>query len=202
MGLAMAKRDEDTLYVIVAAYDDVDTAVADYEAVKELYREVKTSHDFDAAVIAKDDEGKVRIVKKHEQPTRHGAAVGLGWGLAVGVVAAIFPPVGIGIATAGGAGAAIGAVAGHATGGMSRGDLKDLGEALDAGSAGLIAVYATNLADQVAATIKAADRVVSRATDMAADQLAADMKAAEQSAAVPEPRAQEPATQPTQSPAG
>jgi uncharacterized membrane protein len=198
----MAKRDEDTLYVIVAAYDDVDTAVADYEAVKELYREVKTSHDFDAAVIAKDDEGKVRIVKKHEQPTRHGAAVGLGWGLAVGVVAAIFPPVGIGIATAGGAGAAIGAVAGHATGGMSRGDLKDLGEALDAGSAGLIAVYATNLADQVAATIKAADRVVSRATDMAADQLAADMNAAEQSAAVPEPRAQEPATQPTQSPAG
>ena len=70
----------DTLYVIAAAYDDVDAAVADYEAVKALYHEVKTSHDFDAAVIAKDDEGKVSIVKKHEQPTRHGAAVGLGWG--------------------------------------------------------------------------------------------------------------------------
>ena len=98
----MSKQEKDTLYVIAAAYDDVDAAVADYEAVKALYHEVKTSHDFDAAVIAKDDEGKVSIVKKHEQPTRHGAAVGLGWGLAVGVTAMLFPPVGIGIATAGG----------------------------------------------------------------------------------------------------
>jgi uncharacterized membrane protein len=175
----MAKQDKDTLYVIAAAYDDVDAAIADYEAVKELYREVRTSHDFDASVIAKDEDGKIRIVKKHEQPTRHGAAVGLGWGLAVGVAAVLFPPVGIGIAAAGGAGAAIGGVAGHASGGMSRGDLKELGETLDAGQAGLIAVYEFNLADQVAATIKAASRVISRATDMAADQLAADMKQAD-----------------------
>ena len=184
----MAKQEKDTLYVIAAAYDDVDAAVADYEAVKELYREVKSSNDFDAAVISKDEDGKVHIVKKHEQPTRHGAAVGLGWGLAVGVVATLFPPVGIGIVTAGGAGAVIGGVTGHASGGMSRGDLKELGDTLDAGQAGLIAVYETNLADQVAASIKAANRIVSRATDMAADQLAADMKKAEQEAAVPPPR--------------
>src|SRR3954451_14504443 len=124
----MAKDDLDTLYVIAAAYDDADAAVADYEAVKALYREVKTSHDFDAAVIAKDEHGKVRIVRKHEQPTRHGAAVGLGLGLALGVVAPLFPPVGIGIIAAGGAGAAIGGVAGHVSGGMSRGDLKELGD--------------------------------------------------------------------------
>src|SRR3954465_15405337 len=136
----MASQDKDALYVIAAAYDDVDAAVSDYEAVKALYHEVRTSHDFDAAVIGKDADGKVRIVKKHEQPTRHGAAVGLGWGLAVGVTAALFPPVGIGIATAGGAGAAIGGVAGHASKGMSRGDLKDLGEALDEGQAGLVVV--------------------------------------------------------------
>ena len=175
----MAKEDLDTLYVIAAAYDDVDAAVADYEAVKALYKAVQTSHDFDAAVIAKDADGKVRIVKKHEQPTRHGAAVGLGWGLAVGVASVLFPPVGIGIAAAGAGGAAIGGVAGHASGGMSRSDLKELGDTLDAGQAGLIVVYETNLADQVAANIKAANRIVSRATDMAADQLAADMKKAE-----------------------
>ena len=175
----MAKKDEDTLWVVAATYDDVDAAVADYEAVKALYFEVKTSHDFDAAVIAKDADGDVRIVKRHEQPTRHGAAVGLGWGLGVGVVAALFPPVGIGLVTAGAGGAAIGAVAGHVSGGMSRSDLKDLGEALDAGVAGLVVVYAANLADQVAANIKAANRAVSRATDMAADQLAADIKKAE-----------------------
>jgi uncharacterized membrane protein len=175
----MAKQEKDTLYVVAAAYDDVDLAVADYEAVKELYREVRTSHDFDAAVIAKDENGKVHIVKKHEQPTRHGAAVGLGWGLAVGVVAALFPPVGIGIAAAGGAGAAIGGIAGHASGGMSRGDLKDLGETLDTGQAGLIAVYETNLADQIVANIKAANRLIYAATDFAADRLAADLAQAD-----------------------
>lgn len=180
-------QDKDTLYVIAAAYDDVDDAIADYQAVKALYREVKSSNDFDAAVVSKDEGGKVHIVKQHEQPTRHGAAVGLGWGLAVGVVATIFPPVGIGLVAAGGAGAAIGGVTGHASDNVSRGDLKQLGETLDAGQAGLIAVYETNLADQVAASIKAANRVVSRATDMAADQLAADMKAAEQ-APIPQPR--------------
>ena len=183
----MAKQENDTLYVIAAAYDDVDLALADYEAIKELYREIRTSHDFDAAVVAKDENGRVRIVKKHEQPTRHGAAVGLGWGLAVGVTAVLFPPVGIGIAAAGGAGATIGAIAGHASGGMSRGDLKNLGETLDAGQAGLIAVYETNLAEQIVANIRAANRLVYAATDFAADQLAkdleqadADMKAAEQ----------------------
>ena len=175
----MAKRDNDTLFVIAGAYDDVDAAVADYEAVKALYHEVKASHDFDASVIAKDADGKVRIVRKHEQPTRHGAAVGLGWGLAVGVAAVLFPPVGIGIAAAGATGATIGGVAGHVSGGVSRKDLKDLGETLDAGQAGLIAVYETNLAEQVAASIKAANRVISRQTDMAADQLAADIERAE-----------------------
>ena len=192
----MAKQEKDTLFVVAATYDDVDAAVADYEAVKELYRQVKTSHDFDATVIAKSTEGKVSIVKKHEQPTRHGAAVGLGWGLAVGVVAALFPPVGIGVVTAGAGGAAIGAVTGHVTGGMSRDDLKELGETLDAGQAGLVVVYETNLADQVAANIKAANRAVSKATDMAADQLAAEMKA-EQAAAASVPRqAEAPAEKP------
>jgi uncharacterized membrane protein len=176
----MAKQESDTLYVIAAAYDDVDLAVADYEAVKLLYRRVRTSHDFDAAVVAKDQNGKVHIVKKHEQPTRHGTAVGLGWGLAVGIAATLFPPIGIGIAAASGsAGAAIGAVAGHASDGMSRSDLKDLGETLDAGQAGLIAVYETNLAEQIVANIRAANRLVYAETDMAADQLAADLAQAD-----------------------
>jgi len=191
--------EKDTLFVIAAAYDEVDAAVADYEAVTEIYHEVKTSNDFDAAVVDKDDDGKVKIVKKHEQPTRHGAAVGLGWGLAVGVTAALFPPVGIGLATAGAGGAAIGAVAGHASGGMSRGDLKELGETLDAGQAGLIVVYETNLADQVAANIKAANRVISKATDMAADQLAEDMRRAEQAAPAAQQAATPQATTPAQS---
>jgi uncharacterized membrane protein len=69
----------DTLLVLAASYDDLAEAEADYEAVKALYREVKTSHDFDAAVVARNEDGKIEVVKKHEQPTRHGAAHGLGW---------------------------------------------------------------------------------------------------------------------------
>ena len=173
----------DTLYVVAASYENVDDAIADYEAIKQLYYAVKTSDDFDAAVIEKDNDGQVHIVKKHEQPTRHGAAVGLGWGLAAGVVAALFPPVGIlgALAVGGGAGAAIGAVSGHASGGMERDDLKEVGQVLDDGQAGLIAVYATNMADQIAQNIKTANRIVSKATDMQADALAEELKNAEKS---------------------
>ena len=174
----------DTLFVGAASYGNVDDAIADYEAVKLLYDVIHTSHEFDAAVIAKNSEGKVEIVKKHEQPTRHGAAHGLGWGLAAGAVAALFPAVGIigALTVGGGAGAAIGAVSGHVSGGMRRDDLKELGEVLDEGQAGLIVVYAANMADQIAANIKAANRIVAMETDMAADELAEEIKEAEASA--------------------
>ena len=64
--------------VLTASYPDEASAKADYEAVKALYHEIRRSHDFDAAVISRDEDGKVHVVKKHEQPTRHGAAHGLG----------------------------------------------------------------------------------------------------------------------------
>jgi uncharacterized membrane protein len=164
----------DTVLVMAAAYDDVAEAEADYEAVKALYYDIESSHDFDAAVIVRDDEGKVKVVKKHEQPTRHGAAHGLGLGLAIGAAAAIFPAIGLagGLVAGGGVGGTIGALRGHMKGGMKDDDLKKLGETLDQGNAGLIVVYATNMADHIAATIKAANRHVSEEIDTQADELA------------------------------
>jgi uncharacterized membrane protein len=160
----------------------VGAAEADYESIKALYYDVKTSHDFDAAVIDRDESGKVRVVKKHEQPTRHGAAVGMGWGLAVGAACVLLPGVAlVGLAGGAAAGATIGAVTGHVKGGMSNDDLRGLGEVLNNGQAGLIAVYATNMADQVAAAIKAQNRRVSQAIDADADELAKELKAAEAS---------------------
>jgi len=171
----------DTLLVLAASYDDVAEAEADYEAVKALYYEVKTSHEFDAAVVARNDDGKLEVVKKHEQPTRHGAAHGLGWGLAVGAACALLPGIGLlgGLAVGGGAGAAIGAVTGHIQGGMDNSDLKALGDVLGQGQAGLIVVYATNMADQVAANIKAVNKFVSKEIDANADELARQLQAAE-----------------------
>jgi uncharacterized membrane protein len=172
--------DKDTILVLAASYDDLPAAEADYEAVKALYYEVETSHDFDAAVIAREEDGKVRVVKKHEQPTRHGAAHGLGWGVAVGAACAILPGIGLlgGLAVGGGAGAAIGAVTGHMKGGMDNEELKQLGDVLDQGQAGLIVVYATNMADQIAANIKAVNKHVSKEIDANADELARQLKEA------------------------
>ena len=87
--------DIDTVLVLAASYDTREDAEADYDAIKALYSEVKTSHDFDAAVLERDADGKAHVVHKHEQPTRHGAAKGLGWGLAIGAAVAIFPAIGL-----------------------------------------------------------------------------------------------------------
>ena len=123
----------DTMMVLGASYDTEDDAVADYEAVKEVYRESGLIDTYDAAVISKHDDGKVKIVKKHEQPTRHGAWGGLGIGLVGGALVALFPAaaLGGGLLAGGAAGAGLGALGGHVARGMSRSDLKDLGELLD-----------------------------------------------------------------------
>ena len=175
--------DPDLVMVMAASYDSVSDAEVDFEAVKALYYDRGASHDFDAAVIERDDEGKVRVVKKHEQPTRHGAAKGMKWGLAIGVASAILPGIGLvgGLVAGAVGGAGIGAVKGHMEGGMDNDDLKQIGQVLEQGKAGLIAVYATNVADQVAASIKADNRFISKAIDAKADELAKQIKESESS---------------------
>jgi hypothetical protein len=75
---------DNPMFLYAGDYDSVDDAKADLKALKELHREHLVG-TFDAAVITKNEEGKVKIVDKTEKPTQHG-----GWaGLAVGV---IFPP--------------------------------------------------------------------------------------------------------------
>ena len=86
----------DTLIVFAARYDTEDNAVADYEAVKDVYVESDPIDTYDAAVVSRHTNGKVKIVKKHEQPTRHGAWGGLGVGLAGGALVALFPAIGLG----------------------------------------------------------------------------------------------------------
>jgi uncharacterized membrane protein len=165
--------ENDTLMVLAASYDSVTDAEVDYEAVKALYAAAGVGHAFDAAVLDRGVDGKVKVADKHEASTRHDA-----WkGLAIGAVAAILPGIGLGVGMAAGAG--IGAVTGHIKGGMKDQDLKQLGETLNKGQAGLIVIYATNMADQIAASIKAENRYVSEAIDANADELAKQVKAAQ-----------------------
>jgi len=167
-------------YVLAASYDTVDDALAEFEAIEVAYKHVGTSLDFDATVIAKDEAGKVQIVRRHDEPKKHATDVGLGWGLAAGAVAALFPAVGIigALAVGGGAGAALGALAGHAASGMTRDDLKALGEVLDSGDAGLVVVYGPDMVDRVATSVQAATGRVRTTTDVSTEELAADLRAA------------------------
>jgi uncharacterized membrane protein len=151
----------DTFIAFVGVYASKDDAVDDYEAIKDLHTELGLIDAYDAAVIERRADGKVKIVKKHETPTRVGGVLGGGIGLATGLVIAIFPAAAIGaglLAATTAGGAVLGAVAGHAAAGMSRGDLKDLGEQLDSGEAGLVVVGASDIGAKIEATMKRAEK--------------------------------------------
>lgn len=154
----------DTFVVIANTYDDLDDALADYEVARELYNEWGVADTYDAAVVTRADNGKVRIARHHEQPVVQGGVAGLGVGLAVGALAALFPAVGIGagllLGSAGGA--ALGAVGGHVVAGLSRHDLKELGELLDDGESGLLIVAAEDVEARIDAALTLGARAVKK----------------------------------------
>ena len=168
----------DTFMVFAGVYGDVDDAVADYEAIKDLHTEAGLIDAFDAAVIERKGD-KTKIVKKHETPTRAGGVLGAGVGLASGLVVALFPFAAIGggllVGTAAG-GAVLGSLAGHAAGGMSRSDLKDLGESLDSGQAGLVAVAISDMGAKVEAAMKRAEKVEQKQMKADAEAIERDAK--------------------------
>jgi uncharacterized membrane protein len=126
------------MFMYVGDYESVDDAKADLEALRELHSEHVVG-TYDAAVLTKDEEGNVKIVDKIEKPTQHGGWAGLAVGAAVGL---IFPP---SILVSGLVGAGAGALIGHLHGGMSRSDLKEIGEMLDESDAALIVVGETTI---------------------------------------------------------
>jgi uncharacterized membrane protein len=169
----------DTLLVYVGVYNSVADAEADYELVKDLHSEAGLIDAYDAAVIERREGGKTRIVKKHETPTRAGGVLGGGVGLATGLVVALFPFAAVGgglLAGTTAGGALLGAVAGHAAAGMSRHDLKELGEHLDAGQAGLVVVAVSDIGAKV-------ERAMERATKVQQKELEADIAELERDAA-------------------
>ena len=168
----------DTYFAFLGVYDDVDDALADYEAVKTLHTEAGLIDAYDAAVVEKRDDGKVKIAKKHETPTRVGGVLGGGMGLATGLVIALFPAAAIGtglLAGTAAGGAVLGAVAGHAAAGMSRKDLKEAGEHLDEGTAGLVVVGVSDMEAKIGKAMERAKKV--EAKELKADQEAIEADA-------------------------
>jgi uncharacterized membrane protein len=172
----------DTFIAYVGVYDNVSDADADYDLVKDLHTKAGLIDSYDAAVVERRAGGKVKITKKHETPTRVGGVLGGGVGLATGLVVALFPFAAIGggliaLTTAGGA--VLGAVAGHAAAGMSRHDLKELGEHLDAGQAGLVVVGVSDMGSKIEHAMKKAKKVEAKQLKADNAEIEADAKSAD-----------------------
>ena len=169
----------DTFIAYVGVYDSVADAEADYELVKDLHTKAHLIDAYDAAIVERTADGKVKLGKKHETPTRVGGVLGAGVGLATGLVVVLFPFAAIGgglLAATTGGGAILGAVAGHAAAGMSRKDLKELGEHLDAGQAGLIVVGVSDMGAKIEASMKKAKKVETKELKADTAEIEADAK--------------------------
>src|SRR5271157_6329349 len=136
-GGLMADKSNKTVFVYVASYAKVDDANADYKAVKQLYFDGVIGV-YDAAVVGKDATGQVKI-HKTEMPTQYGAWTGLAVGALVGV---FFPPY---LVWEIAIGAVAGALIGHFWRGLSRSDMKQIGDTLQDSTATLIVIGQSKL---------------------------------------------------------
>jgi uncharacterized membrane protein len=101
-------------------------------------------------------------VNKDETATRHGAWGGAAVGAVVGI---LFPPAIIGTAIVG---AAVGGVGGHLWRGMSRADVKELGEIIDDGQAALLIVGESKVQQAVDKAALKAEKHVAKELDVSA----------------------------------
>jgi uncharacterized membrane protein len=158
------------VFLYAAIYDDPVDAEADYEAVFDLHA-AGAIGTFDSAVIEKDEDGKVHV-HKTEKPTQHGAWTGAGVGALVGI---LFPPAIIGSAVVG---AGAGGLIGHLRGGVSRDDLKELGDELEAGSAAVIVLGESKIEEQLEKAVTRANKLIEKQVDADADELKREIDAA------------------------
>jgi uncharacterized membrane protein len=159
------------VFVYAATYAERSDAEADYDSLLDLHA-AKLVGTYDVALITKDTDGKVHVMK-HEKPTQRGAWTGIAVGAVVGV---LFPPSII-------AGAAVGGIAGgvigHVRRGMSRGDAKELGELLGEGQAALIVVGESRLEEQLDKALTRAEKSIEKELDADAKEFERELKEAE-----------------------
>lgn len=144
------------MFCFAGTYSEIADAEADYEAVKALH-EAGIIGSYDSAIITRQSDGKVKVAKT-EKPTQHGGWLGLAAGAAVAVAAPVAMPA---VVAAGGAG--LGAWIGHVARGLSRADVRELGETLEQGTTALIVIGVNKDADRVQkAAVKAAKHTTKR----------------------------------------
>jgi uncharacterized membrane protein len=166
----MAKQE--SVFIYIGTYPDEASCQDDYQVVKDLHSAGAVG-TYDAAVVTKDADGKVHE-NKDEMPTRHGAWGGAAVGAVIGI---LFPPAIIGTAAVG---AAVGGVGAHLWRGMSRSDVKELGDIIDAGQAALLVVGESKLEQQVEKAVTKAEKHVAKELDVKPSDIDAAIQQAAQ----------------------
>ena len=130
--------------LIVAAFNDEDKAKQALEILKELEKE-QIIMLVNAAVMVKDEKGKVKLKETQDVDSKRGAVFGA---IAGGLIGLLGGPAGV----------IVGATAGAATGGVAAGKidmgfpddtLKELQEALTPGSSAILALIQHEWVDRV-----------------------------------------------------
>lgn len=144
----------DNLSVCIASYESRDLAEQDFATLKDL-KAGGAVELLDAAVVTRDDHGRVAVVKDLHHQVRKGALIG-------GVLALLGP---VGLVTGVVGGSVIGKVASHFHGGLSHKDISELGALLEARSIALIALTrgagSESFADRLPSATSVDQRVVS-----------------------------------------
>ena len=159
------------IFVYAATYSSTDHAWSDYDVLLELHAE-KLVGTYDVAVINKDEEGKVHV-HKHEKASQQGA-----WGgIAVGALCRVlFAPSVLGAATVG---AGVGGLGGHFREGLSRGDLKELGETLLDRDAALVVIGNSRVKERLDKALTRAETSIQKEADADGKDFERDLEEAE-----------------------
>jgi uncharacterized membrane protein len=166
---------DDPVFVYAAVYADRAGAEADYDLLLDAHS-ADLVGSYDVALMYKDDDGKVHVTK-HEKPTQHGAWGGIAVGAAIGV---LFPPSVLASATVGGLAGGLG---GHFKKGMSRSDVKELGEELERGDAALIVIGESRLEEQLDKALTRAEKTIEKEIDAEREEFKSELEKAEKETA-------------------
>jgi len=140
----------------IATYDDVKDARQDYQEVKQAHSEGFIG-DYDAAIVWKNDKGKIEFDSVSDEASRKWLWAGLGVGALIGL---IFPP---SILASSAIGALSGAVIGKFRDGIAHDDLEEIGQALTGDNAALVVVAQDRVAealDKLGARLDASNKQI------------------------------------------
>ena len=165
---------ERVLIAFIATYDDVKDAHQDFEEVKQAHAQGHIG-EYDAAVVWRNEKGKVQIDSISHEASRKWLLAGVGAGALIGL---IFPP---SILATTAIGALSGAIIGRFRDGISDEKLEQIGDALTGDNAALVVVAEEEVAaalQKIGAKLDASNKQVEATLSYDPSTAAAQFQAA------------------------